>query len=238
MIQSLEQPDSCPQPANGREHTHTLCLLSNLYTWVTQCGCTHKHTASMTSSLSTPCNWERSSLHPHSDTPLNPLLYYTPISKYLCHPQRVTLAVYPCTAVKVVILILKKGSIKWVYEIEREREGGARERKVWCGVLRDKSNSSGAQATASGGKQCPFCPNKPHQDSWHEVWGIDISSRYAVCCPPALGKEKRWFNMLHCPRCCRSWALQLNLGTLLILFSSGWSSKGLSCLEQGCMALK
>ena len=137
MIQSPEQPDSCPQPANGREHTQTLCLLSNLYTWVTQCGSTHKHTASMTSSLSTPCNWERSSLHPHSDTPLNPLLYYILISKHLCYPQRVTLAVYPCTAVYVVILILKTGSIKWVYEREREGGGSERERErergvVWC----------------------------------------------------------------------------------------------------------
>lgn len=28
--------------------------------------------------------------------------------------------------------------------------------------------------------------------------GIDISSRYAVCCPRALGKEGRWLNMLLC----------------------------------------
>lgn len=111
---------------------------------------------------------------------------------------------------------LRKESIKSVYE----RHGGKESER--CGVLRDKSNSSGAQATASGGKQCPFCPNKPHQDSWHEVWGIDISSRYAVCCPPALGKEKRWFNLLHCPHCCWSWAPQQNLRTFLILFSPGW----------------
>lgn len=102
---------------------------------------------------------------------------------------------------------LKTENIKCVKQTEREREGG---RGVVC-VKRDKSNSSRAQATASGGKQCPFCPNKPHQDSWHEGRGIDISSRYAVCCPPGLGKEKRWFHVLHSSHCCWSWALKHNL---------------------------
>lgn len=74
----------------------------------------------------------------------------------------------------------------WASERDRQTDrDGDREK---YGVLRGRLKLKLQPEGGGGGGHCPFCPNKPHQDSWHEVQGIDISSRYAVCCPPALRK--------------------------------------------------
>lgn len=137
-----------------RPHTrHAHSSLSNLYTWVTQSGYTHKYTTGLGSMLSTPCHreHERWSLHTHSNTP-----FFRPSSV-----AQSSLMLDALSWVSACVLCSKFmcQCVYWFKEWEH-----------WLHKTH-KSNSSGAQATAWGGEWCPFCPNKPHQDSWHEVWG-------------------------------------------------------------------
>lgn len=79
----------------------------------------------------------------------------------------------------------KGGRFRWPRQSDRKID------RQTCGAV----CSSGALKLQPWGRleweerHCPFCPNKPHQDSWHEVQGIDISSRYAVCCSSSIKKK-------------------------------------------------
>lgn len=185
-------------PAAGQwERTQRNCLLSNLYTWVTQFGCTHKK-----HSLLDVTPYASLPMTKRFSTPTPSFSLYKPLSAL--HPDLMSNAMMSLSICDLSIVTMWC-CVHWNMDLQKEGLSKCTRQREWerqerrCGVYwRDKTNSFGAQATASGGKLCPFCPNKPHQDSWHEGRGIDISSRYAVCCPRALGKEGRWLNMLLC----------------------------------------